>query len=84
MAKATLEQLNSLHGLVAEQLAKQVKEGDLKAIEKAISFLKNNNISATIVESQETKSLFTSIKEQIKDTKRSSVSSVEDILAMYE
>lgn len=80
--KATVESLNELHGLVAKELTSLVKKGDLKAIEKAIGFLKNNNISADIVESKETKDLFTTIDE-MKSKEGVQATSVEDILAMY-
>ena len=83
MNKATIDELNGLHGLVAQQLSELVKEGDLKAIEKAIAFLKNNNISADLVESRETKDLFTSIEELTKD-KRIRTSDVDEIISMYQ
>ncbi len=84
--KATVPELGNLHGLVAMELAKQVQQGDLKAIEKAIAFLKNNNITAEITETKETKDLFVSVSELVQEGKvrPDSKDAVESILEMYQ
>jgi|ETNmetMinimDraft_22_1059887.scaffolds.fasta_scaffold294408_1 flagellin-specific chaperone FliS len=83
MNKASVEELNNLHGMVANQLATLVREGDLKAIEKAISFLKNNNITADIVESKPQQDLFTSISNTVDNNKDKKIETVEELLKAY-
>lgn len=76
MNKATNEELNTLHGLVAKELGKSLD--DPKTLALAIKFLKDNDITADLVESSETKSLTESIIE-IADRNNSTMS-VEDML----
>lgn len=79
--KATLTELNELHRVVAETLTDAVKGGDLKAMTAAISFLKNNEITVDLMESKEVRSLFSEVKDQIKDA--DGIESIEDVLDYY-
>ena len=81
--KASVEELNNLHGMVANKLSVLVQEGDLKAIEKAISFLKNNHITVDIVESKPQQDLFTSITNTINRNKEEQIETVEELLKAY-
>ena len=79
--KANLIQLNHLHGAVAEALAKNLD--DPKVLNSAIGFLKNNGISADIIESNEMKSLTASIHEiAMKESISKKEITVEDMLAI--
>ncbi|AIA83163.1 terminase small subunit [Podophage Lau218] len=65
MAKASVEQLNSLHDLVAKHYTTllssgEVKSSDLNAIN---AFLKNNDVSADVIESKPMMSLVEEIKD---------------------
>ena len=63
MAKAQLSVLEELHNKVAEELMKNLD--DPKALNTAIKFLKDNNITVDLQESKPTQSLF-SVIESIK------------------
>lgn len=79
--KASLAQLNGLHDIVATALAKAVKEGDIRAMNAAIAFLKNNDITVDLVESKETNSLFKTVQDEI--SKAEDIDSLEDVLKVY-
>jgi len=66
--KASLDQLNSLHGMVAEQLSYNLD--DPKILAHAIKFLKDNDITADIVESESMMSLTESIKKIAAEAKQ--------------
>lgn len=76
--KASLVQLNTLHGRVADQLAANLD--DPKILAHAIKFLKDNDITADIVESESMMSLTDSIKKIAMDVKSEGSFSVEDML----
>jgi hypothetical protein len=78
--KASNEELNSLHGLVAKELSKGLD--DPKTLALAIKFLKDNDITADLVESSETKSLTESIMDIAKREANNNNFSVEDMLAV--
>lgn len=67
MAKATLENLDSLHDLVAKELSKNLD--DPKILAQAITFLRNNNITVDLHESKEVKNIFEVVNNMI-DPKR--------------
>jgi len=76
--KASLDQLNNLHGMVAQELAANI--GDPKMLAHAIKFLKDNDITADIVESESMMSLTDSIKRIAQESKDTSGFSVEQML----
>jgi len=79
--KAGMVELNNLHALVANHLADNLD--DTKVLTAAIGFLKNNNISADIIESTEMVSLTDSIKAIANsDNKKIKELTVEDMLAV--
>jgi len=79
--KAGMVELNNLHALVANHLADNLD--DTKVLTAAIGFLKNNNISAYIIESTEMASLTDSIKAIANsDNKKIKELTVEDMLAV--
>ena len=73
-----MAELNSLHGLVAEQLATNLD--DPKMLAHAIKFLKDNDITADILESESMMSLSESIKKIASEAKAENNFSVEDML----
>lgn len=73
--------LNDLHAQVAEHLGKNLD--DVKVLGQAIAFLKNNNITADVVDSSEVVSLKESITSIAKREKEKSLS-VEDLMAIVE
>lgn len=77
--KASLDQLNSLHGMVAKELATNLD--DPKTLALAIKFLKDNDITADILESESMMSLTDSIKRIASDAKNEDSFSVEDMLS---
>lgn len=77
MSKASLESLNSLHGKVADVLAANLD--DPKILAHAIKFLKDNDITADILESESMMSLTDSIKKIANDNHTKGFS-VEDML----
>lgn len=80
MAKATLESLNTLHDLVAKELAKGLE--DPKILSAAIKFLKDNDITADLMIDNDESSLGSAIKAHLKMPKASDKLSVEDMLSM--
>lgn len=76
--KASLDQLNGLHGMVAKQLASNLD--DPKMLAHAIKFLKDNEITADIVESETMMSLTQSIQKIAQQAAQEESMSVEDIL----
>lgn len=75
--KASMDELNSLHSMVAKQLAGEL--GDPKVLSMAIRFLKDNEITADILESESMMSLTESIKRIATESKETHYS-VEDML----
>jgi uncharacterized protein YgfB (UPF0149 family) len=75
--KASMDQLNSLHGMVAGQLAANLD--DPKTLALAIKFLKDNDITADILESESMMSLTDSIKRIAAEAREDSFS-VDDML----
>lgn len=80
--KAGQAELNNLHGKVAEELGRHLD--DPKVLSLAINFLKNNNITADIVESSETMSLKDSIIEIANRDKDKPNLTVEEMLAVFD
>lgn len=80
--KAGIAELNSLHGMVAKELAKGLD--DPKVLTMAIKFLKDNDITADVIESNEVKSLTQQIKEIADGESKTKELSVEDMLATAE
>jgi hypothetical protein len=76
--KASVAELNSLHGLVANQLSLEL--GDPKVLALAIKFLKDNEITADMVQSESMMSLTDSIRKIAKD--ESTKMTVEDMLGV--
>jgi hypothetical protein len=74
--KASVAELNNLHGMVATQLSLEL--GDPKVLALAIKFLKDNEITADMVQSESMMSLTDSIKKIAKD--ESTKMTVEDML----
>lgn len=75
--KASMDELNSLHAMVAGQLAANLD--DPKVLSMAIKFLKDNEITADILESESMMSLTDSIKKIAAEANETSFS-VEDML----
>jgi len=81
MAKASLESLNTLHDLVAQELAKGLD--DPKILSAAIKFLKDNDITADLMTDESENSLGSMIKEHLKMPSTTDKKlSVDDMLAM--
>ena len=76
--KASLDELNGLHGMVAKQLAANLD--DPKILAHAIKFLKDNDVTADIVESESMMSLTQSIQKIAQEAKTDKGFSVEDML----
>lgn len=76
--KATLHEMNTLHGMVAKQLAIGIE--DPKTLALAIKFLKDNDVTADIMESDTMMTLTESIKRIAKDAKGKDSFSVDDML----
>lgn len=75
--KASMDELNTLHSMVAKQLAGELD--DPKVLSMAIRFLKDNEITADILESESMMSLTESIKRIATESRETSYS-VEDML----
>ena len=75
--KASMDELNSLHSLVAKHLASELD--DPKVLSMAIRFLKDNEITADILESESMMSLTESIKRIATESKETHYS-VDDML----
>ena len=76
--KASMEELNGLHAMVAKQLADSLD--DPKTLALAVKFLKDNDITADILESESLLSITESIKKIAASDDDSF--SVEDMLGM--
>lgn len=81
MKKATLESLNALHDAVAKSLMKNID--DPKTLANAIKFLKDNDITADITESEVVSDLQSTIKEHLDRTNSNMVKlSVLDLIEL--
>lgn len=81
MAKASLESLNTLHDLVAKQLASGLD--DPKILTAAIKFLKDNDITADLMKDDtDENSLGTAIKNHLKMPSPHKKLSMEDMLEL--
>jgi len=80
MAKATLESLNTLHDLVAKELANGLD--DPKILSAAIKFLKDNDITADLMTDESENSLGTAIREHLKMPSKDTKLSVNDMLEL--
>lgn len=80
MNKASLESLNALHDAVAKTLADNLD--DPKVLAQAITFLRNNNITVDLVESNPLQSLSDNIKSIANNLEHKTNFSVEDMLAV--
>ena len=81
MSKASLESLNALHDAVAKTLMDNLD--DPKTLSNAIKFLKDNDITADLTESEEVSDLQTAINEHLqKEGKVMEKMSVIDMLEM--
>lgn len=78
MAKASLENLDTLHDLVAKQLAGNLD--DPKVLAQAISFLKNNNITVDLHESKEVRSIFDTVNNIVGNERPKGKDSVDMLL----
>ena len=76
--KASLAALNDLHNKVATALGEGLD--DPKVLNSAIAFLKNNNITADAIESEELISLADSIRAIAKGDSKLKEITVEDML----
>ena len=80
--KAGQAQLNDLHGKIAEELGNNLS--DPKVLALAITFLKNNNITADVVESSETMSLKDSIIQIANKEGSKPQLSVEEMMSIFD
>lgn len=80
--KAGQVQLNDLHGKVAEELGNNLS--DPKVLALAITFLKNNNITADVVESSETMSLKDSIIQIASSSGNKPQLTVEEMMSVFD
>ncbi len=78
--KASMDILNDLHGQVAEQLATNLE--DPKILAMAVKFLKDNDVTADIIESESMMSLTASIQKIADDVAKEDTLSVEDMLGI--
>lgn len=75
--KASLDDLNSLHAMVARELANNLD--DPKTLALAVKFLKDNDVTVDMLESESMMSITDSIKRIAQEAKTDSFS-VEDML----
>jgi len=75
--KASLDDLNDLHAMVARELANNLD--DPKTLALAIKFLKDNDVTVDMLESESMMSITDSIKRIAQEAKSDSFS-VEDML----
>lgn len=81
MAKASLESLNTLHDAVAKALISNID--DPKTMANAIKFLKDNDITADLVGSEEMGDLQSAIRDHLETTGKNMVKlSVNDMLEL--
>jgi len=79
--KASMESLNALHDAVAKTLMANIN--DPKTMAVAVKFLKDNDITADLVESEEVSDLQSTIREHLASTGDTMVKlSVNDMLEM--
>lgn len=78
--KADMNALNSLHSAVAKELAGNLDDPKILAL--AIKFLKDNEITADIIESESMMSITDSIKRIAQEAKEEKFS-VEDMLKAH-
>jgi len=78
-SKASLDALNELHAAVAKELKANLD--DPKVLANAIKFLKDNDITADLMEDDSSDSLGTAIKEHLKMPRVDKLS-VDDMLQM--
>lgn len=75
--KASLDDLNSLHAMVARELSNNLD--DPKTLALAVKFLKDNDVTVDMLESESMMSITDSIKRIAQEAKSDSFS-VEDML----
>lgn len=78
MKKATKDELNELHGLVAKALKSNLD--DPKILAQAIAFLKNNSVTVEELPQSETTTLFSRI-EALKT--KPNTDGVEELLKLH-
>lgn len=79
--KASMESLNALHDAVAKSLMRNID--DPKTLANAIKFLKDNDVTADLIESEEVSDLQTTIKAHLESTGKTMVKlSVNDMLEL--
>lgn len=77
--KASLEDLNGLHAMVARELSNNLD--DPKTLALAVKFLKDNDVTVDMIESESMMSITDSIKRIAKEAKEDSYS-VDDMLGL--
>ena len=77
--KASMDDLNSLHAMVARELANNLD--DPKTLAMAIKFLKDNDVTVDVIESESMMSITDSLKRIAQEAKADSFS-VEDMLGV--
>lgn len=75
--KASMDDLNSLHAMVARELANNLD--DPKMLSLAVKFLKDNDVVVDVIESESMMSITDSIKRIAAEAKSDSFT-VEDML----
>jgi len=79
--KASMESLNALHDAVAKSLMANID--DPKTLANAIKFLKDNDVTADLVESEDVSDLQSTIKEHLEKSGTNMVKlSVGDMLEL--
>lgn len=78
--KADLDSMNSLHAMVAKQLAGNLD--DPKVLAMAIKFLKDNDITVDVIESESMMSITDSIKKIAEEAKNGTMS-IEEFMDMH-
>ena len=76
--KASMDDLNSLHAMVAQTLASNLD--DPKTLALAVKFLKDNDVVVDVIESESMMSITDSIKRIAAEAKAEKFS-VEDMIA---
>lgn len=69
MAKANMNKLNTLHDMIADHMTEQLKQDEIEAkdIANILKFLKDNDITATEVESSPMLNLITQFEASKED-----------------
>lgn len=78
--KASMESLNALHDAVAKALMKNID--DPKTLANAIKFLKDNDITVDIMESEVVNDLQSTIKEHLQSANKPLKMSVNDMIEL--